>query len=253
MIKSMVILSSILYNNIYKVARFRGYEAMGRCGEGDIMAVSYRMLKDYADTYFIEKKSKFISYAKPVYSEEEALKFLSQVRKKHYDATHNCYAYILGESMNIQRSSDDGEPSGTAGVPILEVLKKEEVTNSIIIVTRYFGGIMLGAGGLIRAYTEGASRGIKAAGIVKVQPFAVHQLKLDYGLLSKLQYEISKKDYIIENIEFLENVTMRVLTAIELKEAFAADIAQWTNGGIAADFLGEQNLKIDVSSGTILK
>ena len=217
------------------------------------MAVSYRMLKDYADTYFIEKKSRFISYAQPVYSEEEALQFLSAIRKKHYDATHNCYAYILGESMNIQRSSDDGEPSGTAGVPILEVLKKEELTNSIVIVTRYFGGIMLGAGGLIRAYTEGAARGIKAAGAVIVQPFAVHKLKMDYGFLSKLQYEISKKDYIIENIEYLENVTMRVLTTLDLEEAFIKDIAQWTNGSIAVESLGEQRLKIDEASGTILK
>lgn len=217
------------------------------------MTVSYRMLKSYADTYFIEKKSKFISYAKPVYSEEEALQFLSSIRKKHYDASHNCYSYILGESMNIQRSSDDGEPSGTAGVPILEVLKKEDITNSIVVVTRYFGGIMLGGGGLIRAYTEGAVRGIKAAGIVKVQPFAVYQLKMDYGLLSKLQYEIPKKDYIIESIEYLENVTMRVLTSLEFENAFAADIAQWSNGSVLAESLGKQMLKIDEESGEIMK
>lgn len=217
------------------------------------MTTSYRMLKDYADTYFIEKKSKFISYVQPIYSEEEALQFLSTIRKKHYDATHNCYAYILGESMNIQRSSDDGEPSGTAGIPILEVLKKEELTNSIVIVTRYFGGIMLGAGGLIRAYTEGTVKGIKTAGTVMVQPFAVHQLKMDYSFLSKLQYEISKKDYIIENIEYLENVTMRVLTKLDLEEAFIEDIAQWTNGSIAVESLGEQSLKVDETSGTIMK
>lgn len=216
------------------------------------MAVSYRMLKGYADTCFVEKKSRFISYAQPVYSEEEALQFLASIRKKHYDATHNCYAYILGESMNIQRSSDDGEPSGTAGVPILEVLKKEELTNSIVIVTRYFGGIMLGAGGLIRAYTQGAVNGIKAAGTVRVQPFAVYELKMDYSLLSKLQYEISKKDYIINNIEYLENITMRVLAASELKDAFKKDIAQWTNGGILTESLGEQMLKVDEESGMII-
>ncbi|MHB1392883.1 MAG: YigZ family protein [Clostridia bacterium] len=217
------------------------------------MTASYRMLKNYADTYFIEKKSKFISYVQPVYSEEEALQFLSSIRKKNYGASHNCYAYILGESMSIQRSSDDGEPSGTAGVPILEVLKKEELTNSIIIVTRYFGGIMLGAGGLIRAYTEGAVRGIKAAGTVRVQPFTVHQLKMDYSFLSKLQYEIPKKDYIIEDIEYLENVTMRVLTTLELGNAFIEDIVQWTNGSIAVESLGQQMLKVDEASGVILK
>lgn len=216
------------------------------------MSSGYRMLKGYADTYFIEKKSKFISYVQPVYTEEEALNFLAGIRKKHYDATHNCYAYILGESMNIQRSSDDGEPSGTAGVPILEVLKKEELTNSIVVVTRYFGGIMLGAGGLIRAYTEGASRGIKAAGTVRVQPFLVHRLKLDYGLLSKLQYEIPKKDYIIESIEYLEDVTMRVLMAPDREDAFLQDLAQWTNGSVASESLGEQLLKVDEASGKIL-
>lgn len=217
------------------------------------MTVPYRMLKDNVETCFIEKKSKFISYVRPVYSEEEALQFLNSIRKKHYDASHNCYAFILGASMNIQRSSDDGEPSGTAGVPILEVLKKEQITNSIVIVTRYFGGVLLGAGGLIRAYTEGAARGIKAAGMVSVQPFFVYQLKMDYSHLSKLQYEIPKRDYIIENIEYLEDVTMRVLTAAELGGAFIEDIAQWTNGIVSVEFLGEQMLKVDCASGTIMK
>ena len=217
------------------------------------MKNGYRMIKNYADTCFIEKKSKFITYVQPIYSEEEAILFLGTIRKKHYDASHNCYAYILGESMSVQRSSDDGEPSGTAGIPILEVLRKEEVTNSIIIVTRYFGGIMLGAGGLIRAYTEGAVNGIKAAGTVRVQPFAVHQLKMDYSFLSKLQYELPKKDYIIDNIEYLENVTMRVLTTVDLGNAFIEDIAQWTNGNITVESLGEQMLKIDEASDAILK
>ncbi len=217
------------------------------------MASGYRMLKNYADTYFIEKKSRFISYAKPIYSENEALQFLGTIRKKHYDATHNCYAFIIGESMNIQRSSDDGEPSGTAGIPILEVLKKEGITNSIIVITRYFGGIMLGAGGLIRAYTEGAVKGIEAAGTVMVKPFAVYQLKMDYGFLSKLQHEISKKGYIIANTEYLENITMQVLTSLELKDALIDDIAQWTNGNIYAEFLGEQMLKVDEISGAIMK
>lgn len=217
------------------------------------MAIIYRMLKGYADTSFIEKKSRFISYAQPVYSEEEAVSFLNGIRKKHYDATHNCYAYILGESMNIQRSSDDGEPSGTAGVPILEVLKREEITNSIIVVTRYFGGILLGAGGLIRAYTEGAARGVKAAGTVGVQSFAVHRLLIDYSLLSKLQYELAKRDYIIEDIEYFENVTIKILTLSEHKDRFAEDIARWTNGSVAVEYLGEQLFKVDETSGSIVK
>ncbi len=217
------------------------------------MAPVYRTLKDYAETCFIEKKSKFISYAQPVCSEEEALQFLSAIRKKHYDATHNCYAYILGESMDTQRSNDDGEPPGTAGIPILEVLKSERITNSIIIVTRYFGGIMLGAGGLIRAYSEGAATVVRASGIVTAKPFAEYRLTVDYGFLNRLQHEISRKNYIIENIEYLENVTLNILTPLELKCEFIENIAQWTNGSINAEYLGDRMLKIDETSGTIMK
>lgn len=217
------------------------------------MENSYRMLKGYADTYFIERKSKFISYAQPVCTEEEALQFLGTIRKKHYDATHNCYAYILGETMNIQRSSDDGEPSGTAGVPILEVLKKEGITNSIIIVTRYFGGIMLGAGGLIRAYTEGASAGIKAAGVVRVQPFAVHEITIAYSYLSKLQYEIPRKKYLIEGVEYLDIVKMRILTASHEKNRLSENIARWTNGSASVKYLGEEMLKVDETTNELIK
>jgi len=217
------------------------------------MSRGYRMLKGYAEASFIERKSKFISHVQPVYTEEEALEFLAGIRKKHYDATHNCYAYILGDTMNIQRSSDDGEPSGTAGIPILEVLRKEQLTNSIVVVTRYFGGILLGAGGLIRAYTEGASNGIRAAGTVRVNSFTIHQLKLDYSFLSKLQYEIGKKEYIIDEVDYLEDVTMKVLTDIDQSEAFAEEVAQWTNGVVKAQALGEQLLKVDEASGLIMK
>ncbi|MGE5629505.1 MAG: YigZ family protein [Caulobacteraceae bacterium] len=217
------------------------------------MGKSYRMLKAYADTYFIEKKSKFISYAQPVYTEDEALSFLSSIRKKHYDATHNCYAYVLGESMNIQRSSDDGEPSGTAGVPILEVMKKEGITNSIIIVTRYFGGIMLGAGGLIRAYTEGAANGVKAAGTVKVQPFSVYDITIDYSFLSKLQYEIQKSNYIIEAADYLEVVKLRLLTEAAQGDSLTADLAQWTNGSAIVSYAGDEMLKIDEATNEIVK
>lgn len=217
------------------------------------MARGYRMLKGYAEASFIERKSKFIAYVQAVYSEEEALGFLNGIRKKHYDATHNCYAYILGDTMNIQRSSDDGEPSGTAGIPILEVLRKEQLTNSIVVVTRYFGGILLGAGGLIRAYTEGAVNGIRTAGCVRVNSFSIHRLKLDYSFLSKLQYEIAKKEYIIDEVEYQEDVTMKVLTDEAQSENFAVEVAQWTNGAVSVEALGEQLLKVDEASGLIMK
>lgn len=220
--------------------------------QGDKMMSGYRMIKDYAEAVFIEKKSKFISYTKPVLVEEEAIQFLNGIRKKHYDATHNCYAYILGDTGGIQRSSDDGEPSGTAGIPILEVLRKENLTNTIIIVTRYFGGIMLGAGGLIRAYTEGAAGAVKAAGTVLVQPYAVYDLTIDYGFLSKLQYEIPRKQYIIADIQYADTVSMHILTRLEQKEAFPKDIAEWTNGSAACCFSGVEMLKLDETTKTIM-
>lgn len=213
------------------------------------MKKSYKMIKEYGEASFIERKSKFISYAMPIYSEEEATQFLNSIRKKHYDANHNCYAYIIGENSSIQRSSDDGEPSGTAGVPILEVLKKEELTNTIIIVTRYFGGIMLGAGGLIRAYTEGAVRSIDAAGIIEVKPFAFFTIKVDYSYLGKIQYEASKNDYLIKEIDYAEAVTITMLTPIEQKETLESDINNWTSGEALINYLGNEMIKVDLNNG----
>ncbi len=216
------------------------------------MTHGYRMIKDYGEASFIEKKSKFISYTRPVQTEEEALQFLSGIRKKHYDATHNCYAYVLGENGGVQRSSDDGEPSGTAGLPILEVLRKENLTDTIIVVTRYFGGIMLGAGGLIRAYTEGAAGAVRAAGTVLVQPYAVYSLMIDYSALSKLQYELPRKQYLITDIQYADTVSMRILTRLNQKDAFPADSAEWTNGTAACSFLGIELLKLDEANDKII-
>lgn len=213
------------------------------------MSKNYNMIKEYTETSFIERKSRFISYAMPVYTEEEAISFLSSIRKKHYDATHNCYAYILGENSEIQRSSDDGEPSGTAGIPILEVLKKENLTNTIIIVTRYFGGIMLGAGGLIRAYTEGAAKAVSEAGIAEVKAYAVYSIETNYSNLGKIQYEAPKKDYIIRDIEYTEAVTIKILTPTEIKDNFKQDINNWTLGEGTIYYLNVEMLRIDKGTG----
>lgn len=208
-----------------------------------------RMAKERADSTFIEKKSKFISYIAPVYTEREAVDFINSIKKKHYDATHNCSAFVLGENANVQRSSDDGEPSGTAGVPILEVLKKEGLTNTAVVVTRYFGGIMLGAGGLIRAYTQGAADAVKAAGIMRLQPFAVYSATTDYSLLNKIQHEIGKKDYMLADIQYLDIVTLKLLAEPHQGEALQADLMQWTNGNIQIEYQGIQTLKIDELTG----
>ncbi|MGB9808886.1 MAG: IMPACT family protein, partial [Caldanaerobacter sp.] len=131
-------------------------------------------------------------------------------------ATHNVYAYVVGENDEIQRFSDDGEPSGTAGMPVLSVIKKEEVKNVVVVVTRYFGGILLGAGGLIRAYTKAAKMGIDAAGIVERIPAKEIELTFDYNLLGKVQNELLRKDYLIKNISYTDKVIM-TLPVIENK------------------------------------
>lgn len=211
-----------------------------------------RMVKENTETSFIEKKSKFISYIAPVYTEQEAVNFINSIKKKHYNATHNCSAFILGATANIQRSSDDGEPSGTAGIPMLEVLRKEELTNTVVVVTRYFGGILLGAGGLIRAYTQGAADAVKAAGIVRLQTYDIFKVTIDYSLLNKLQHEIEKKEYIIADTQYLDTVTLKILAETPLSETLQQELVQWTNGSVLIKHLGTEVLKIDESSGKII-
>jgi len=211
-----------------------------------------RMVKENAETFFIEKKSKFISYISPAYTEQEAVDFISSIKKKHYNATHNCSAFIIGDTANIQRSSDDGEPSGTAGMPMLEVLRKEGLTNTVVVITRYFGGILLGAGGLIRAYTQGVSDAVKVAGIVKLQTYDIFKATIDYHLLSKLQYEIDKKDYIIADTQYLDTVTLKILAETQLSETLQQELLKWTNGSVLIKHLGTEVLKVDEISGKII-
>lgn len=212
----------------------------------------YKMIKGCSEATLIERKSEFISHAAPVYSEEEAVQFINSLRKKYYNATHNCYAYIIGESSGIQRSSDDGEPSGTAGIPILEVIRKEAITNTIIVVTRYFGGTLLGAGGLIRAYTESAAKAVRAAGLIKVQPFAALRVHIDYSYLGKLQYEIPRKDYILADVVYSDLVDIQVLAGTDQSENLKNDILEWTNGSVVFESEDVCMLKLDESTGKIL-
>lgn len=216
------------------------------------MRKAIRMAKQSAESIFIEKKSKFISYIMPVYTEQEAVDFINSIKKRHYDATHNCSAFILGETANIQRSSDDGEPSGTAGVPILEVLRKENLTNTAVVVTRYFGGVMLGAGGLIRAYTQGCADAVRAAGIMRLQPYAIYEITIDYSFLNKLQHEIAKKDYLIVDTQFLDTVTLKILVEPEQSELLGTDITQWTNANAAIEYKGIETLKVDEFTNKII-
>ena len=175
------------------------------------MSAPYKTLKESASDEFIINKSRFIGYASPAQTEEEALAFLKSIREKHKDATHNCYAYIIGQNAGIMRYSDDGEPGGTAGLPIMEVLKAQGVVNCCVVVTRYFGGVLLGAGGLVRAYTQGCVVALKAAQVVIMEPSQKYLCEVSYALWDKVQYTLKSLPVQLISSEFTTAVTFSLL------------------------------------------
>ena len=178
------------------------------------------------------KKSKFICHLFRIDNEEQAREYINQIKKEHYKANHNCSAYLLGENFEIQRSSDDGEPSGTAGVPILEVLKKNELQNTLAIVTRYFGGIKLGAGGLIRAYSTSVSEALDKIGIVEGKLQQILSITISYPQLGKLQNYLENEQITIQEINYLENITVKVAIDIKEIEIFIASIIDLFNSQV---------------------
>lgn len=203
----------------------------------------YKTLKKEASDDFIEKKSRFIGYAIPCANEDEAVSFIEKIRKKHYNATHNVYAYVLREN-NIARYSDDGEPSGTAGVPVLEVLQKEGITDACIVVTRYFGGTLLGAGGLVRAYTKGAKCGIDASGIIHRRLCSTYKVNIDYTMLGKVQSDLAVMDCIVSDIEYTNEVSI-TLYIPQGNENILDRITDITNGRAVINKTSEEKY-IDV-------
>ncbi len=188
------------------------------------MSDKYRTILNEGMAEIIEKKSRFISYAKPVKTDEEAREFIEQIKKQNWDATHNVFAYQVGEKNEIQRVSDDGEPQGTAGMPVLTVLTGEEIKNTVIVVTRYFGGTLLGTGGLVRAYGKAAKEAVLAAGIAEIESFERYSVKCSYSLSGKVQYEILQGNYIIEDTVFMEDVEYIVLVPDEKAGSFESTI-----------------------------
>lgn len=196
--------------------------------------MDYKTISARCEARFIEKKSEFIGYLAPVSTEDEAVAFINEIRAMHRKATHNCYAYILRENSTA-RHSDDGEPSGTAGVPIYEVLRKEELCDVACVVTRYFGGIMLGAGGLVRAYTRGAKDAVSAAQI-KVMAMAVRvEITVDYSLYGRLPQIFSEFDARIESEDFADSVKITVCVREELAEAFREKLTDSCNGKVSVE------------------
>ncbi len=166
-----------------------------------------------AEARFVEKRSEFIGNISPVESDEEAVAFVNEIKKKYPDARHNVYAYIVARN-NITRYSDDGEPKGTAGIPVLEVLKKNETVNAAIVVTRYFGGILLGTGGLARAYTKAAADALAAAGLVQLHDTVKFYVICSFSDSERVRYELSHHDVITDNIDYSANVRFE-LSAVE--------------------------------------
>lgn len=176
---------------------------------------SYKTLHKFGSDEYIVEKSTFIGYAKPINTEEEAIDFVNEIKKKHKDATHNVWAYTVGENMNIQRYSDDGEPQGTAGIPTLEVIKKEDLRDVVVVVTRYFGGTKLGAGGLVRAYTKGAKIGIEAGIVIEKVKYTEVRIKIEYTQLGKIQNEIMNLGFTVKDTIYSEDVEIIVYSKVE--------------------------------------
>lgn len=191
-----------------------GYRTIYRGGEGEIM----------------EKKSRFIATVVPVGSEEEALHFIESIRKKYWDARHNCYAYVIGKRGELKRFSDDGEPGGTAGKPILEVLTGEGLCDTAVVVTRYFGGTLLGTGGLVRAYGAAAKAGIAASTVINKVPGMKLSIATDYTGLGKIQYILGRRGIEVLDTVYTEKVEMEALVPQKEAEAVKAEITEGTNG-----------------------
>lgn len=208
------------------------------------MENNYKTIYDYGEDEYIVKKSRFIGYARPIKNEEEALEFIEKISKHHYDATHNVYAYVLGKDSNVQRFSDDGEPSGTAGIPVLEVLKKENLRNVVVVVTRYFGGIKLGGGGLIRAYTKGAKIAIDAAKVVDMVLHKKIQFNIDYDLYGKLENYLINNNLKAENINYGKDVEVIIYISFEFLNYFKKYLIDITSGDIEIKDLGSRYLPV---------
>ena len=204
----------------------------------------YRTLKSEASDAFVERKSRFIVYAKPVCTQQEAVDFIEAIKSRHWDATHNVYAYALREGQ-IRRYSDDGEPQGTAGIPALNVLLQEGLTDCVVVCTRYFGGILLGTGGLVRAYGATAKIAVEKAGIVTMSLCAAGELICDYTLYGKLQPLLLREGAVLTDTVFEDAVTLRFSIPCERFDHLNAQVVDASFGKCSCRKTGEAYAPID--------
>ena len=194
------------------------------------MRQAYRVLYEGAVGEITEKKSRFIATFRPVKSEVEAMAFIDELRKKYWDASHNCYAWVIGKNGEEKRSSDDGEPSQTAGKPMLEVLEREKIVNICVVVTRYFGGTLLGTGGLVRAYSGAVKEGLESCTILTVEPAKKISISTDYNGIGKIQYILLQQEMKILESEYTDKVGLIVLVPDEKIVSLEAEITEVTSG-----------------------
>ncbi len=202
------------------------------------MANEYKTIKEFNSDEYIVKRSRFIGYAKPVTTVDEANTFISEIKAKHWDATHNVYAYILREG-GVKRYSDDGEPQGTAGVPVLDVIEKEGLVDTCVVVTRYFGGILLGGGGLVRAYSHSAKIGVDSATIITMALCLDMQIICDYTFYGKLSAFLAGEGAKILDTQFTDNVTVTFRIKSVDKENLNSKLTELSNGRVFSTLIAE--------------
>lgn len=193
-------------------------------------ANGYRVVYEGGEGEIVEKKSRFIATVRPVETEEEAVAFVNEMKKKYWDARHNCSAFVIGSRQEVTRCSDDGEPAQTAGRPMLDVLLREGITNVAVVVTRYFGGVLLGTGGLVRAYQSATQAGLAASKIIEKRQGKKLIIHTDYNGLGKLQYLFGQQKTAILDTEYAADVVLTILVPVEQKDFLYKEIIEQTNG-----------------------
>lgn len=216
------------------------------------MEKEYKTVLNEAVCEIEEKKSRFIASVKPVANEEEAISFINELKAKYWDATHNVYAYSIGGNNIIQRYSDAGEPSGTAGLPMIEVIKRMNVQNLAVVVTRYFGGTLLGAAGLIRAYGKSAALGIEEAGIVIKRLCKEVSVIVEYTLFGKLQSLLLSQGYTIKEVVYEQDVELIVFVYVDEVENFNKEVIEATNARALIEIGDETYITLDQDGKLIL-